>query len=39
MDLNNKTHLYAIGCSHMAGSEIEGAILIILLQAAVTNSY
>jgi len=27
MDLNNKTHLYAIGCSHMAGSEIEGPTL------------
>ncbi len=25
MDLNTKTHLYAIGCSHMAGSEIRGA--------------
>jgi hypothetical protein len=24
MDLNTKTHLYAIGCSHMAGSEIRG---------------
>jgi hypothetical protein len=39
MDLKNKTHLYAIGCSHMVGSEISGPGVTERVKVNVLNSW